>query len=309
MMIQQQGQSLMALFNLNDKFAIGPGILLCGAAALLILCTIKGLSDVWRRISWVSLCMGGVCVYLSTNLFPWDVLGRLPVFSLLTVIQFPWRYTTLATICLIVALLSALAGAASLLPRHINAFLPGICVAVAVFSVMVNWSSLIPDLGLTSMIDTSQLSYTDKGNLAYPMDDLYLPHGAVLSDDQYLSVHPFSSVNLGNYTRSEGTVSVPYSEYLGQEGYVEFPLLYYPGYTVVEGEGSVIPSPNGLVGVVVPANSSGTLSVAFREPKRWLLADAVSACAAFVLVGTTLYRRHKEKAKAGVSVRPAGVKS
>ena len=74
------------------------------------------------------------------------------------------------------------------------------------------------------------------------------------------------------------------------------PLVYYPGYTVVEGPGTAFKTVNGLVGVTVPANYNGTIRVAFREPKRWLLADGVSVVTAAALVALALRKRKHKKA-------------
>ena len=71
------------------------------------------------------------------------------------------------------------------------------------------------------------------------------------------------------------------------------PLLYYPGYTVVEGPGATYLTVNGMVGVTVPAGYAGTISVAFREPKRWLLADGVSLVTLLAMAGWPLWKKRR----------------
>ena len=68
------------------------------------------------------------------------------------------------------------------------------------------------------------------------------------------------------------------------------------GYTVIEGPGTAFKTANGLVGVTVPANYTGTIRVTYREPKRWLAADAVSLV---TLVGVIfcLAKRKKRKTR------------
>lgn len=153
-----------------------------------------------------------------------------------------------------------------------------------------------------TITDTPQLAYNNE-NFAYKMDGMYLPKNSCQTDDGFATPNIFTTVTTGDFSREDkGVTSVEYTEYLGQEGYVEFPLLYYPGYSVIEGEGTVVQSSNGLVGVVVPANSSGRLAVAFREPKRWLLADAVSAVTILALAAGVIYKKrckHKYLMKDG----------
>ena len=72
------------------------------------------------------------------------------------------------------------------------------------------------------------------------------------------------------------------------------PLLYYPGYTVVDGPGATYLTVNGMVGVTVPAGYAGTISVAFREPKRWLLADGVSLVTLLAMLVWPLWKKRRE---------------
>ena len=96
--------------------------------------------------------------------------------------------------------------------------------------------------------------------------------------------------------------SLTCSEMTGQNQHAELPLVYYPGYKVVEGPGTTFKTVNGLVGVTVPANYSGTIRVAFREPKRWLLANGVSAITA---LGIAVLAIRKKKSRAAAKARPA----
>lgn len=88
------------------------------------------------------------------------------------------------------------------------------------------------------------------------------------------------------------------AETTGQDQHAELPLLYYPGYTVIEGPGTAFKTANGLVGVTVPANYTGTVRVAYREPKRWLLADGVSVVTAVVLLCAMRRKKSKRRKEA-----------
>lgn len=87
--------------------------------------------------------------------------------------------------------------------------------------------------------------------------------------------------------QADGITTLTCAETTGQDQHAELPLLYYPGYTVIEGPGTAFKTANGLVGVTVPANYTGT----YREPKRWLAADVVSVATA---VGVLLIIRRKK---------------
>lgn len=49
------------------------------------------------------------------------------------------------------------------------------------------------------------------------------------------------------------------------------PLLYYPGYTVVDGPGTTYLTVNGMVGVTVPARGT-------RAPSRWRSGNPSGGC-------------------------------
>ena len=93
--------------------------------------------------------------------------------------------------------------------------------------------------------------------------------------------------------QADGITTLTCAETTGQDQHVELPLLYYPGYTVIEGPGTAFKTVNGLVGVTVPANYTGTIRVTYREPKRWLAADVVSLVTLAALAVLLLLRRRK----------------
>lgn len=137
-----------------------------------------------------------------------------------------------------------------------------------------------------------------KFNMSWYFDGLYLPDGASETQNGYESTAQVTTVEVTSVEQENGVTTLACTETSGQDQHAELPLLYYPGYTVTEGPGTAFKTVNGLVGVTVPANYSGTIRVAFREPKRWLLADGVSVLTALVLVAAAVRRRRTGKGKA-----------
>lgn len=303
--IQRYGLTPADLFYNNQDFAVGLPLLLCGCCAAFVLCTVPQLPAFWRRVGWLSLAGGAAAVLLTTRLFPWNALSSVPLLGrLLQVVQFPWRYSSLAALGLLLALLSAAAGLAHLSRAGAAHRMLAMCVCAAVASTALYWNSYLPQLsGRTHLVDGSQLayehSYNPTNNLPMDLDELYIPSAAVETADGFAHDQVVTSVTTGDFVREDkGVTSVEYDEYLGQDGHVEFPLLYYPGYKVVEGTGTIFETANGMVGVLVPANSSGRLAVAFREPLRWRLADLVSLAAALGLAGYCAARHFRRRRSA-----------
>ena len=104
---------------------------------------------------------------------------------------------------------------------------------------------------------------------------------------------PVTTVEVTSIEQADGITTLICAETTGQDQHAELPLLYYPGYTVIEGPGTAFKTANGLVGVTVPANYTGTIRVTYREPKRWLLADGVSVATLAALAVLLLLRRRK----------------
>ena len=133
--------------------------------------------------------------------------------------------------------------------------------------------------------------------MGWYFDGLYLPDGAHETQNGYESTVPVTTVEVTSIEQADGITTLTCAETTGQDQHAELPLLYYPGYTVIEGPGTAFKTVNGLVGVTVPANYTGTVRVAFREPKRWLLADGVSVLSVVALLVLMPRRRKTRRSK------------
>lgn len=298
--IQSEGLLVSELLCDANGSTVGLPILLCAVFTVAVLITASQYPARWRRITCISAAIGAAALALSLDAFPWNAINDIPVLGVvLQIIQFPWRYCALGTIAWIVAAMAAVCALREMGWADWGTKAAGACMAAGVMCATLYFYNLIPSMPEVAMVDTSQLyyysNYSPESNILMLMDGLYLPKTVIQTKDGFETPNQFTTVTTGDFSRENGgTTAVEYTEYLGQEGYVEFPLLYYPGYTVVEGEGTVVQSSNGLVGVVVPANSSGRLAVAFREPKRWLLADAVSAVTALAFAGCVICGKRRK---------------
>lgn len=301
--IQWEGLTLAKLFSLTNGSTVGLPLLIGGGLTGCILLMYREKKQPWYRIGCISLAIGSAAVWLSTRLFPWNAITGIPVLGVaLQSIQFPWRYSAIATIALIIACMAAtklLSEEKCTIPQmSVLTF----CTAASLMVLSIYSGDIIAAERTTTLVDTSQLCYTNNytptSNIYYSLDNLYLPAGVETNQDGFVYNEIVTSVNLGDFTRENGVTSVEYSEYLGQDGHIEFPLLYYPGYKIIEGTGSIFKTANGMVGVLVPANSEGTISVAFREPLRWRLADLVSLTTVAALAGSAVMYRFRRKKRA-----------
>lgn len=250
-----------------------------------------------RKIGLWALALGTLACWMSTNTFPWGILGKVPsIGRLLLAVQFPWRYLALAT--LLLTLVSLCAVSISRCKRYAQP-LAVLLLGVALLGGIGFYRDNLPAADATYLGDRAQMIYADSkvSNLAWYFDDLYLPDGALQTRDGFACNTAATTVEVASITRQGPVTTMCCTTQDDAVGYVELPLLYYPGYTVISGQGTVYLTANGMVGVMVPAGYAGEISVAFREPLRWLLADLVSLGTVLVLAAGLVCRRYGRKPK------------
>ena len=291
--IKNRGLRLAELFGWQDDHNnLGPELMI-GAAALVwcwLALRAKGRSARRElRLGLWAVGFGALACWMATNTFPWQAVGRLPVIGrFLVAIQFPGRYLSLATLCFVAASLCAI----SLLRRQGQAkALSVLLLSVSVFGVALFFKDHQPSVDKIYLGDGGQVKYAwaRNSNMAWYLDDLYLPNDAHQTRDGFQSKVAVTAVEIASVEQADGVTTLNCSEVTGELQHAELPLLYYPGYTALDGQSTVFKTANGLVGVTVPAGYSGSIRVAFREPKRWLIADMISLLTALALAARAVY--------------------
>ena len=250
-----------------------------------------------KRIGSWALAIGLAACFMSTPLFPWGDLKALPVAgNLLLKTQFAWRFLTVATPAMLLVgccTLSCLRG------RRAGALLAGVTICLSLVGTLQFYRSYLPTMQTEYLGSSGELIYAKEySNETWAFDSLYLPTGVHQREDIdgiAEGAEPVTTVEVSSITQENGVTTLECAEMTGQLQHAELPLVYYPGYTVIEGEGTIFRTANDLVGVAVPANYSGTIRVAFREPKRWLAADLVSLAAALALLVLPRYKKRHKK--------------
>lgn len=295
--VQKNGLWLSQLLNWRDDHN-SIGVVLVAGAVAFVWCWFtqgKGMPRREKKIGLWALLLGTLACWMSTNTFPWGWLGALPVAGrLLLAIQFPWRYFSLATVLLVlvsVCVVSALRRGRYAQPVAV------LLLSASLLGVGIFYHSYLPTVEPVYLGDSGQLIYADYkiSNMSWYYDSLYLPDGAVEIRDGFVCNTPITTVDIASVTRENGVTVLSCSEATGQMGHAELPLLYYPGYTILNTEGNVFRTENGMVGVTVPAGYSGEIRVEFREPRRWLAADLVSLATALALAARLAIHPRRKK--------------
>ena len=247
-----------------------------------------------QKIGLWSTGIGLAACWASTNTFPWGLVGALPgkISGILLAIQFPWRYLTLAAILLTLATLCAVS---LLRPKKLARPLAVLLLSASLLGVGFFYREYLPFESGEYVGDSGELIYVDYlvTNVAWYYDKLYLPIGAKETRDGFVIEKKVTTAEVEQIEKTENGVILQYTAAMGEDGIIELPLLYYPVYGIKEGAGTLFKTENGMLGIQVPADSSGTIRVAVQEPLRWRLAELVSAVTVLVWSGSMKKKRRK----------------
>ena len=247
-----------------------------------------------QKIGLWSTGIGLAACWASTNTFPWGLVGALPgkISGILLAIQFPWRYLTLAAILLTLATLCAVS---LLRPKKLARPLAVLLLSASLLGVGFFYREYLPSESGEYVGDSGELIYVDYlvTNVAWYYDKLYLPIGAKETRDGFVTEKKVTTAEVEQIEKTEKGVILQYTAGMGEDGIIELPLLYYPVYGIKEGAGTLFKTENGMLGIQVPAGSSGTIRVAVQEPLRWRLAELVSAVTVLVWSGSMKKKRRK----------------
>ena len=247
-----------------------------------------------QKLGLWSAGMGLAACWASTNTFPWGLVGALPgkISGILLAIQFPWRYLTLAAILLTLATLCAVS---LLRPKKWARPLAVLLLSASLLGVGFFYREYLPSESGEYVGDSGELIYVDHlvTNVAWYYDKLYLPIGAKETRDGFVIEKEVTTAEVEQIEKAKDGVTLQYTAGMGEDGIIELPLLYYPVYGIKEGTGTLFKTENGMLGIKVPAGSSGTICVAVQEPLHWRLVELVSAVTAFVWIGSIEKKRRK----------------
>lgn len=247
-----------------------------------------------QKIGLWSTGIGLAACWASTNTFPWGLVGALPgkISGILLAIQFPWRYLTLAAILLTLATLCAVS---LLRPKKLARPLAVLLLSASLLGVGFFYREYLPSESGEYVGDSGELVYVDYlvTNVAWYYDKLYLPIGAKETRDGFVIEKKVTTAEVEQIEKTEKGVVLQYTAGMGEDGIIELPLLYYPVYGIKEGAGTLFKTENGMLGIQVPAGSSGTIRVAVQEPLRWRLAELVSAVTVLVWIGSMKKKKRK----------------
>lgn len=290
------GYSWSELASLGSKFSIplGNGLILCMVAALLLLWWDK-IKE--RRAAEILLLLGGISVWMATNLFPYRKIGiYLPgLASFLAKPGLPYRYLGIS--CILLSLLAVIVFG--------NLKREGDRIAAAVLFVVV--VLVAGDQGAGYIYRMLYHGYYELHYDSVSLDTMNLMGNEYLYPGSDVGLTAFMQETTGIHTdiyeqsKDYDRVEIK-CRTKEQEGYLEAPLFYYPGYAAFdkahkESGFEVTRGENNRVRVLLPAGYEGTVEIVFREPAGWRAAEIISLLTALCLILTGIRKTGTERWK------------
>ena len=251
--------------------------------------------------------------FLATKYFPYRVIAdnKIPILTILTKVQFPWRYLVIVTLMISLGILYVCGrlvkedgtdADSEESPADVNESSDkGVKLSPRrIFTAAVLILTVIQAAVFMYRQNTADNKHVNAGNV-YPIvtalmdsDIMYLPEGMdpeILKDRTIQTSSGDITVQDMGYDGKEYTIGVNSAS--DKDEWITLPLIYYPGYKASDGS-SVTESEDHRVKLMVPAEYGDMVTVGFKEPLYWRLAEMITCVMAIVII-VVLIREQRNK--------------
>lgn len=252
--------------------------------------------DVRFKVGTVCVAFTVICIVLSTRFFPWDSIEEIsPLLAkLLSVVQFPWRYLSIASVFATTATVIAV----RFLAEHKSVSVTRVVTAGFIGLTLVCCGSFYMNFADTAA------EYKVYGGADVEQDTVggeYMITGTIEGYMRWRSViTDLSCVGIAGYESDHGTVTMICSNVSDTEQLVQIPIQNYDNYHAYTDDGTELTIQNGTnnrLGVMVPTGYNGTVRVAYEVPLLWKISYVISALVLIgIVVGAVFDSKRKKTA-------------
>ncbi len=298
------GQSLDAGAGTAGDFTQGAGLsLMLSVIILMLLCIWGYLKQEERRNRQITITAAGLgvlMVVMSTLYFPWDRLCRISrIFRYIIVkIQFPWRFTGVAVGLLVVVWCAVL----NYTEREYDRRKKVITICLAVGILLLSVGHFVIDLNQRA--ERIQVRSVEEMDTFVASGEEYLPVDTVLDKLKTQELYKDDSVEISDVVYRGTSITMHVKNTSAQQAGLELPRLYYAGYQALEvtDEGQhfsieVTDGTNHVIKLMIPEETEGNITLSFREPWYWRLAEIITLLSAGIVILYTYKIWTREKLK------------
>ncbi len=310
--IQVQGTYLQQVFSafqvsfgdsrigMNSEMSLSLGISL--VMGLVIFAACCSMQNEWRtrksstvKVGVLCTVFTVVCIVLSLRIFPWDSIENFSklLAKVLCIVQFPWRYLSMATVFAAVVTVIGLYVVKEIKSARTMQFLGGVLCLTAVFTNSLYMAGFTDGIGIERVYGDADvekavssgeyiLSDTIEGNLRWRR---------VNADPKFVTV--------SGYAYQGGVTTFDCVNIADTEMAVEIPLMNYDNYyacDMVTGESiGIMNGTDNRVSLAIPAGFDSSIKVVYRFPLLWKLSYAVSFITVLLTVAAVVLDRRKRR--------------
>lgn len=298
------GQSLDSGAGTAEDFTQGVGLSLMLSVIILMLLCIRGyLKQEERRNRQITITaagLGALMVVMSTLYFPWDRLCRISrIFRYIIVkIQFPWRFTGVAVGLLVVVWCAVL----NYTEREYDRRKKVITICLAVGILLLSVGHFVIDLNQRA--ERIQVRSVEEMDTFVASGEEYLPVDTVLDKLKTQELYKDDSVEISDVVYRGTSITMHVKNTSAQQAGLELPRLYYAGYQALEvtNEGQhfqieVTDGTNHVIKLMIPEQTEGNITLSFREPWYWRLAEIITLLSVGIVILYTYKIWTREKLK------------
>lgn len=284
------GGNLPRNLGTEGEMPIGVGLSLVLALAAFVLLAVMLDREEKKQYAWklagVSAFISIIALFMSTCYFPWEALRKSNVLIRYIVInlQFPWRFCTIASVALVILWCSLMQLSLQKWNKKIVMSITGGILGLAVITAG------------TFMVDVLREGNAFQAVFAQDMDtnvesgEEYLPVNAISDYFDEENLYQGEGVAVSDFIREGIRLHFTCANNSNTEQVLEVPLLYYKGYEAIfDSAGTQMEIPcsagnNQVVSMMIPAGLSGRITVDFKEPPYWRIAELITLLSAAGLV-------------------------
>lgn len=298
------GQSLDAGAGTAGDFTQGVGLsLMLSVIILMLLCIWGYLKQEERRNRQITITAAGLgvlMVVMSTLYFPWDRLCRISrIFRYIIVkIQFPWRFTGVAVGLLAVVWCAVL----NYTEREYDRRKKVITICLAVGILLLSVGHFVIDLNQRA--ERIQVRSIEEMDTFVASGEEYLPVDTILDKLKAQELYKDDCVEISDVVYHGTSITMHVKNTSAQQEGLELPRLYYAGYQALEvmDEGQHFPievtdGTNHVIKLMIPEQTEGNITLSFREPWYWRLAEIITLLSAGIVILYTYKIWTREKLK------------
>ena len=255
-----------------------------------------------QKAGVTALLLGCLALLMTLRIFPWDAIFDMNQITmrLVSSVQFPWRFLSMGTICLVIVTLVVMSILFRAKDRSFAKWFYAGLIGITLFTSVMLMNDILYVRGYYQLYNEESMG---SGNV---VGGEYLPTGTdvlLLGYDQNTAG---AGVTIEHYEKNTSNTLLTCINQGTKESFVELSLLYYKGYEAKDtmtGELlKVVAGENNQARILLPAGYEGTIGVDFVSPAIWRAAEAISLIAILLCFFLTFVKWRKKGGRAHESI-------